>query len=336
MTKCIKYDILPEIEAGRIVWPQQEGKAGMERKKRPYKNKKAGAKKPDRNRFVIVTGLSGAGKSLAIKHFEDLGFFCVDNLPTLLIPKFAQLMKRGGGKDGVGRIALMVDIRERGFFDKLFIGLESLDKMRIKYEILFLEASDDVLLRRYKETRRPHPLRYGTVLEDIHSERRKMEEVRGRADIIIDTSSITPQEFKSVLIKNYLSVADTGMSIGVISFGYKYGIPADADLVFDVRFLPNPHYVESLKPLTGKGKEVRGYVMKWPIARQFLERLVSFLEFLIPRYMKEGKAYLTIAVGCTGGRHRSVVIAEQIKKRLVHIGREIKIAHRDIGKQIKN
>lgn len=290
-------------------------------------------KKIEANKFIVVTGLSGAGKALTMRCFEDLGFFCVDNLPTLLIPQFAQLIARQGQSKNM-RVVLMVDVRERSYFDNLFTSLNSLDKMGFEYEILFLEASDEVLVRRYKETRRPHPLHYGTILEDIKAERKKLEKIRNRADIIVDTSNFTSQELKEFLIKTYLRISSKReMVVSLISFGYKYGIPQEADLVFDVRFLPNPHYLKSLEPYTGIQKKVRDYVLRWQITKQFIDRFFSFLKFLIPQYVKEGKSYLTIALGCTGGRHRSVVLVEELKKFFKSIKHKVVVKHRDLDRR---
>lgn len=289
-------------------------------------------KKTELNKFIILTGLSGAGKTLTIRCFEDLGFFCVDNLPTLLIPQFAQLIATHGYVKNM-RVVLMVDVRERSFFDNLFVSLESLEKLGFKYEILFLEASDEILVRRYKETRRPHPLHYGTILEDIKAERKKLEKIRRKADVIIDTSDLTSQELKELLIRTYLKVPRKEMVISLVSFGYKYGIPQEADLVFDVRFLPNPHYLKSLEPYTGLDKKVKDYVLKWSITKQFISRFFHFLKFVVPQYVKEGKAYLTIAVGCTGGRHRSVVLVEELKKFFKGMRQKVVVKHRDFDKK---
>lgn len=282
-------------------------------------------------RFVIVTGLSGAGKTQAIRCLEDLGFFCVDNIPPTLVPKFADLCFQTEGK--VEKVALVIDIRGGKFFDGLFESLSRLKAQNINYEILFLDASDDVLIKRFKETRRSHPLAQGgRVLDGINEERIKLTEVKSKADNIIDTSNLTPRQLKEEIIHIFVEGKKfEGIIISVVSFGFKYGIPLDSDLVFDVRFLPNPYYVEVLKRQSGKDEPVREYVMKWPEARQFLARVADMTEFLIPYYIKEGKTQLVISVGCTGGRHRSVVIANEIYELLKKNGHRVIIDHRDIS-----
>lgn len=284
----------------------------------------------ERVRFVIITGLSGAGRSEAVRCLEDLGFFCVDNLPPTLIPKFAELCLQSGGR--LSRIALVVDIRGREFFDSAVEALEELERRGLAYEILFLEASDEVLVRRFKETRRRHPLAHeGRVVEGLAEERRRLEVLRGRARHIIDTSSLTPRELRRRLAELFADGDPAArMSVHLLSFGYKYGLPLDADLVLDVRFLPNPHYVASLRPLTGEEAAVREYVLKWPLTRRFLTKAWSFLSFLLPHFVSEGKAQLTVAVGCTGGQHRSVVIANILAERVRHHGFPVTVTHRDV------
>jgi UPF0042 nucleotide-binding protein len=284
--------------------------------------------------FVIVTGLSGAGRSTALNNFEDLGYFCVDNLPTTLIPKFAEICLQL--KNKIKKVALGVDIREGDFLDDLFISLEELNKMGFTYQILFLEASNTVLVRRYSETRRKHPLdKEGrSILEVIIQERKRLMGIKERADKIIDTTALTPQEFKQVIFSSFREAAElTTMNVSLISFGYKYGIPVDADLVIDTRFLPNPHYIEKLRPLTGNDPEVSRFVLKSSVTQKFLRKYSALLKFLIPYYIKEGKSYLTIAVGCTGGRHRSVIIVNELKKFLEK-KYPVKIQYRDIEKTI--
>ncbi len=279
-------------------------------------------------RLVIVTGLSGAGKTQAIRCLEDMGFFCIDNLPAMLIPKITELCRQSGGK--VRRVALVIDVRGL-FFDSLTEELKKLNRQGIKYEILFLEASDDVLVRRFKETRRQHPLgEEGTILQAIQLERVRLQELRGLANIIIDTSEMTPRALKENLYRLFMDEEeDQPITISILSFGYKYGIPLDADLVFDVRFLPNPNYVEELRELTGRDLPVSRYVFSFPVTRSFMRRFVSLVRFLIPNYVKEGKTHLVIAVGCTGGQHRSVAIAERLGEIL---GRsyKVQIHHRDL------
>jgi len=282
----------------------------------------------ERIHLVIITGLSGAGKSEAVRCLEDLGFFCVDNLPPTLIPKFAELCVQSK----LGRVALVVDIRGRDFFDSAVEALEELERRGFAYEILFLEASDEVLVRRFKETRRRHPLAHeGRVLEGLWEERRRLEVLRGRANHIIDTSSLTPRDLRRRLSELFAGdEAAERMSVHVVSFGYKYGLPLDADLVLDVRFLPNPHYVPSLRPLTGEEAEVRDYVLQWPLTRRFLARAWAFLSFLLPHFVNEGKAQLTVAVGCTGGQHRSVVVANILAERIRAQGFPVTVTHRDV------
>ncbi len=286
-------------------------------------------------RFVIITGLSGAGKTQAIRSLEDLGFFCVDNLPPALIPKFAELcMQSSGG--AVRQVALVIDIRGGEFFDDLFEALKGLEQVGLPYEVLFLEANDEVLVRRYKETRRRHPLApQGNILEGIKAERRRLEEIKGKANVIIDTSDLTPQRLREEIFQIFSTEKEhRRIIVTIVTFGFKYGLPLDADLVFDVRFLPNPHYVESLRPLTGKSEEVRDYVLKWPVTGKFMRRLVSLIRFLLPHYVNEGKSQLTIAIGCTGGQHRSVVIGEGLAEVLRGDGNTVVVEHRDIDKWI--
>lgn len=282
--------------------------------------------------FVIVTGLSGAGRSTALKNFEDLGYFCVDNLPTTLIPKFAEICLQL--KDKIKKVALGIDIREGDFLDDLFGSLEELGKMGFSHQILFLEASNSVLVRRYSETRRKHPLdREGrSMLEVIIKERKRLMGIKERADKIIDTTALTPQEFKQVIFSSFREAAELDtMNVSLVSFGYKYGIPVDADLVIDTRFLPNPHYIERLRPLTGNNPEVSRFVLRSSVTQKFLRKYFGLLKFLIPYYIREGKSYLTIAVGCTGGRHRSVIIVNELKKFLEK-KYPVKTQYRDIEK----
>lgn len=279
----------------------------------------------------IITGMSGAGKSQVIYSMEDLGFFCVDNLPPTLLPKFTDLVSQSQGK--TWKVALVIDIRGGEFFPALFESLSQLRDRGIQYEIIFLEASNETLVRRFKETRRRHPLApHGRVLEGIKEERLKLEELRGMADKIIDTSDLTNAQLKEQIIGLFSGNKVDNLSITVMSFGYKYGTPMDADLTIDVRFLPNPFYVETLRALTGDEKEVKNYVLKNPVARTFLRKYVNLLKFLIPHYVSEGKAHLMIAIGCTGGQHRSVVMANKIGRALEKMGYQVSVAHRDILK----
>lgn len=281
--------------------------------------------------FVIITGLSGAGKTEAIRSFEDLGFFCVDNLPPALIPKFAELCAQSEGK--INKIALVSDIRGGRFFDDLEGSLQELETIGFSYEILFLEASDECLVRRFKETRRRHPLApEGSVLEGITKERRRLEGLRGRATKIIDTTHLGARELRQLITESYSGTAGAEkVSVTIISFGFKHGLPLDADLVFDVRFLPNPHYVASLRPLVGTDAEVRDYVLRWPLTKRFLNRLYDFVDFVLPQFKNEGKLNAVIGIGCTGGRHRSVTLAEVLAGHLREQGYRAVTEHRDIA-----
>src|SRR3990170_652910 len=278
---------------------------------------------------VFITGLSGSGKSNAIKCFEDLGFFCVDNLPTALLPKFTELCTQSGNE--INRVAIGIDVRERGFFKNFLEILDELKKENYAIEILFLEASDEALVRRFSETRRPHPLaKNGSVIDGIRLEREMLSELRKRADKIIDTTNYSVHQLKEILNKYYLESEGRKLTISFISFGYKFGIPYDADLIFDVRFMQNPNFVKELKLLKGSDKRVIDYILKFQEAKAFLEKLYEFLRFLIPMYEKEGKSYLTIGIGCTGGRHRSVAVSEILKGYLEKEGYSLNIKHRDI------
>lgn len=285
-------------------------------------------------RCVIVTGMSGAGKSTALKMLEDVGYFCVDNLPVPLIPKMADLLRVPGTE--INKAALGVDIRSGQSFEELEKVLEELDSTGMQYEILFLESSDDVLIKRYKETRRFHPLagNEGRVDQGIRMERQRIQFLRKRADYLIDTSHMLTRELKAELNKIFVQNREyKNLYISVLSFGFKYGIPADADLVFDVRFLPNPYYIEELRPKSGNDKEVRDYVMQNEKANVFLEKLSDMVEFLIPNYILEGKTQLVIGIGCTGGKHRSVTLANELFRVLSkNENYGVRIEHRDIGK----
>jgi len=282
--------------------------------------------------FVIVTGLSGAGKSETIHCFEDLGFFCVDNLPPALIPKFAELCAHSDGK--VSRAAVVIDVRGGAFFDDLAAALTELRRLGCDYRILFLAASDEALVRRYKETRRRHPLAAEgrTLLESIRAERALLGALKEQAHKVIDTSDLPVQQLKSELASLFTGRGAGEMVVTVISFGYKFGVPLDADVVFDLRFLPNPHYVEELRLLAGSDERVRDFVLASAGAREFLDYLFSFLDFALPRYAQEGKAYLTIALGCTGGRHRSVALVSEVADHLAARGYRVLVEHRDLGK----
>lgn len=284
-------------------------------------------------KLLIVTGLSGAGKTQAVRCLEDLGFFCVDNLPPKLIPKFAELWNQSEGK--INRVSLVIDIRGGKFFDDLFEALENLKAMGYTYEILFLEASDETLVRRFKETRRRHPMSpTGRILDGIILERKRLEELRGKANIIIDTSNLKPTQLKEQLIQLYgENATHTSLAITVMSFGFKYGIPLDVDLLMDVRFLPNPYYIPELRELTGSDVEVQEYVFKSSITEAFLQKYYDLLSFLIPHYISEGKTHLVIAIGCTGGKHRSVALANKLSVMLENTKYQVTVTHRDVNRK---
>jgi UPF0042 nucleotide-binding protein len=284
-------------------------------------------------RLVIVTGMSGAGKTQAIKYLEDLGFFCVDNLPPALMPKMAELYVQTEGR--LNRLALGIDIRGGRFFNHIMQALDELEKAGFTYQILFMDASDETLVSRYKETRRRHPLAMqGRILEGIRKERKLLQELRGRAAKVIDTSKLKVADLRRELAEFFTTETEgLGLHVNVVSFGFKHGIVLDADLMFDVRFLPNPHYVEDLKALTGEHKAVQDYVMKWGVTQQFFKRLTSLVGFLLPQYIAEGKSQLTIAIGCTGGQHRSVCIALKLAEWIRERGYSVTVEHRDIPHQ---
>jgi UPF0042 nucleotide-binding protein len=282
-------------------------------------------------RFVILTGLSGSGKTQAIRALEDLGYFCIDNLPTQLIATMAKLSSHA--EAGLSKVAIVVDVRERGFlkeFPRVYRQLKA--RGSVKPTLIFLEATDSALVRRFSETRRPHPLAADrSVSEGIAEERQKLDAIRSMADLILDTSNMTVHELR----ERFMQMSRDGkaraeMIVNLVSFGYKNGVPLDADLVFDVRCLPNPHFVDDLRGLTGRDAAVVKYMRKAPATLEFLERLNGFLQFALPQYVQEGKSYLTVAVGCTGGRHRSVMIAEALRQSLSNIkGVKLRVKHRD-------
>jgi len=284
--------------------------------------------------FVIISGLSGAGKSKAASFMEDMNFFCVDNLPAPLIPKFAELGMAGAGE--YERVVLVTDVRGGTNFDSLFHALDQLKSLKCSYRILFMEASDETIIKRYKETRRSHPLaeECDSLEAAIALERKMLAPLRERAEYIIDTSNLSTAKLKGELRRLFArgSSAKVGMDIRVTSFGFKHGVPMEADLVFDVRFLPNPYYVADLRPLTGLDGGVRDYVFASPQTKEFLTRLNDFVGWLLPRYEEEGKAALVIAVGCTGGHHRSVAIAHALAGRIRDSGYAVTESHRDMGR----
>ncbi|WLR50513.1 RNase adapter RapZ [Bacillus tianshenii] len=282
--------------------------------------------------LVIITGMSGAGKTVAVQSFEDLGYFCVDNLPPTLLPKFLELMKESGNK--MDRAAIVMDLRGRDFFESLLGAIDEMNKQEwLTPQILFLDANDQSLVSRYKETRRAHPLApRGLPLEGIKHERKMLEELKGRAQTIINTSTMKPRQLREAIIDKFANNKQNLFNINVMSFGFKHGIPIDADLVLDVRFLPNPHYIDSLRPLTGLNEEVSGYVLKQPETQTFLNKLIDLLTYMIPQYKREGKSQLVIAIGCTGGQHRSVTLAEYIGKHFMEEYMTQR-SHRDIEKR---
>ena len=284
----------------------------------------------DARQLVILTGLSGSGKSTVLRAFEDMGFYCVDNLPVELIPIFAELHSAGEGD--FRRAALLVDAREGPQLAKLPPLLKHLRRSH-PITLVFIEATEDALLRRYSETRRPHPLgKDYSVRESLLHERTLMEPIRKLADVVIDTTQFNVHELRHFITERFKNPHKRPMLVSIVSFGYRFGIPTDADLVFDVRFLPNPHFVPRLREYTGKDSKVRQYIRSFPQTGEFLRRIESLLTYLIPHYIREGKSYLTIAFGCTGGRHRSVMMAEWMKKALGKTGFATRVMHRDIDK----
>ncbi len=283
-------------------------------------------------RVVVITGLSGSGKSTALRALEDIGFFCVDNLPTALLSKLLELQMGVSGE--VSKIALVMDLREKNFPETFVRIVTKLKKQGYNIEVLFLDAGDECLLNRFSETRRSHPLSAGkTVLESVLAEREQLAPVREMADNVIDTSLYTVHELKELVQGYYLNPSGgRKLAVNLMSFGYRYGLPPDADLVFDVRFLPNPFFINSLKDLTGKDPAVEGYVMKWDETKLFLDKIFNLLSFLVPLFEKEGKAYLNIATGCTGGKHRSVAIANRIACFVKDQGYGTNVTHRDINR----
>ncbi len=278
--------------------------------------------------LVIITGMSGSGKASVLKAFEDLGYYCVDNLPVELIPRFAELAMQSGD---IRRTALVVDVREGSKLDKLPGILKSVRRM-IPTRVVFLEASDAVLLRRFSETRRPHPL--GTdapVKAALKAERRHLGSIRALADLVIDTSKFNVHELRALITERFREQdAEKSILVSSVSFGFRHGVPEDADLVFDVRFLPNPHFVREFRSLTGRHPRVAKYIRSFPQTQEFIRRISDLLVYLLPHYINEGKSYLTIAFGCTGGQHRSVMIAEEVSKHLLKAGYRVKVVHRDM------
>ena len=282
--------------------------------------------------LVIITGMSGAGKTVAVQSFEDLGYFCIDNMPPTLLPTFWELVKESGK---ISRIALVIDLRSRDFFNEVDSLIATLDNTQlVTTRIIFLDSSDSVLVSRYKETRRNHPLAPdGRVSDGIARERELLMDLRTRAQIIIDTSDISPRQLRERLIKDFATKDYQTFHVEVMSFGFKYGVPIHADIIWDVRFLPNPHYIPELRPQTGMDAPVYDYVMKQPETQAFYSKLIDVIEFCLPGYKKEGKSSVTIAIGCTGGKHRSVAIAERIANHLKTDNYAVNISHRDYMKK---
>lgn len=288
--------------------------------------------KPQSNELIIITGMSGAGKSVAVRSFEDLGFYCIDNLPPTLLPTFVNLMKES--TKGITRMVAVMDLRGGDFFASLIDAIDQIaEEAIVEPKILFLDANDEVLVRRYKETRRSHPLAGdGLPLEGIRHERELLTEVQARAHYVFDTSEMKPKQLKEQIIAEFSTQSSKVFNVNVMSFGFKHGMPIDADLVFDVRFLPNPYYIEDLRPKTGLNEEVSSYVLKFEDTQTLIQKLTDLFEFMIPRYEAEGKSQLVIAFGCTGGQHRSVTLAEYFGHELSK-KKPTAISHRDIEKR---
>ncbi len=278
--------------------------------------------------LVILTGLSGSGKLSSLKAFEDLGFYSVDNLPLQLIPQFAELVQ---GSQTITRAALVVDVREGARLEEFPATLEKVRRV-LPTQVVYLEATDEALIRRFSETRRPHPMgREETVVESIRAERARLEPVRNVADVILDTTRFNVHELRAHINAQFeRNASERNLTVSTISFGFKNGVPPEADLVFDVRFLPNPHFVPEFRRLTGQDPRVAQYVAEFPQTSEFVQKVSQLLEFLLPHYIKEGKSYLTVAFGCTGGQHRSVYLAEEMQRRLAEEGYRVKVSHRDM------
>ncbi|GMA07489.1 nucleotide-binding protein [Tetragenococcus halophilus subsp. flandriensis] len=281
--------------------------------------------------LVIITGMSGAGKTVAIQSFEDLGYFCIDNMPPNLIPKFWELIKESGK---ITKIALVVDLRSRSFFEEIQAMLVEIENTAfINTRVLFLDASDSELVSRYKETRRTHPLAMdGLITEGIRKERAVLEELKADASLVIDTTELSPRQLREKINEEFRSSNDAGFRIEMVSFGYKYGLPIDADIVMDVRFLPNPHYINELRPLTGLEEPVYDYVMSFSSTENFYQQFLSLLQSILPGYVEEGKSNLLVAIGCTGGQHRSVALTQRIGEALSQ-DYKVNITHRDKAKR---
>ncbi len=284
-------------------------------------------------KFIIITGMSGAGRGTVLKILEDDGFFCVDNLPPTLLSKFVEICRNP--ESNLTQVAIGIDVRGVKYFDKLYAELEALKNEKFDYEILFLESSDDVLVKRFKETRRKHPLvgENERLKDGIGKERKYLEKLKKNSDIIIDTSKLLSRDLKEVVLKITHTENDyNNLLVTIVSFGFKYGVPQDADLVFDVRFIPNPYYKTELRPYTGNDKIIKDYVMNFEVSKTFIEKLFGMISFLIPNYIKEGKNNLIIAIGCTGGKHRSVTMVNELYSRLKENEYSVYFEHRDLYK----
>lgn len=283
-------------------------------------------------KFVIITGMSGAGKSQAIKIFEDIGYYCIDNMPPKLFSKVAEVLSQSDS--GLSNVAFAIDTRSASMFSELCDCIDEFESANGKCEILFLDADSQVLVKRYKESRRNHPMSNGSVLEGIEAERSLVKDIRNRSNYIVDTSNMKPKQLKDYITTVFAEGINekNSISVNVMSFGFKYGIPMDADLVFDVRFLPNPFYIPELKEKTGLDKEVFEYVLSFDLSNEFVKKLNDMIGFLLPNYISEGKSNLVIAVGCTGGKHRSVTVANELAKYLTDNGYNTFTSHRDINK----
>jgi len=285
-----------------------------------------------RNELVIITGMSGSGKASVLKAFEDLGYYCIDNLPVELVTNFAELSRTSEFE----RTALVIDIREGQQLNRLPKILEEL-RTQWNLRVLFLDSSDEVLMRRFSETRRPHPLGKNSTIQDaISAEREQLNDIRSLADHVIDTSKFNVHDLRAHALEKFGRGTHSGIAVNCVSFGYKHGVPQDCDLLFDVRFLPNPHFIPELRPYTGCDAKVAKYVLSFPQSREFIKRISGLLTYLLPHYEKEGKSYLTIGFGCTGGQHRSVMIAEHLRKRLTAAGYDVRVTHRDIKHAVKH
>jgi RNase adapter protein RapZ len=286
----------------------------------------------DQTDIVVITGLSGAGRSTAAKSLEDLGWFVVDNLPPGLLPTMVDLAARSNG--AVSRLAAVVDVRSRAFSTDLKSAISDLGARRTSARVVYLEAADDTLVRRFDSERRPHPLQgTGRVTDGIAAERELLREVRGDADLVLDTSRLNVHELRARMRDFFGGGTATGLRLSIVSFGYKYGLPVDADLVADCRFLPNPHWIAELAPLTGKDEPARDYILSQPGAKEFLHHYAELLRVVLPGYEREGKRFVTLAVGCTGGKHRSVAIADELAARIADSGADVQVVHRDLGRE---